>query len=64
MQSCTIVFSDTQICSGHKIIIMTTDDPQDKPLPSMELLQMQWTLNRLAALSGAAAVDDEELDDT
>ncbi|KAL2829766.1 hypothetical protein BDW59DRAFT_141993 [Aspergillus cavernicola] len=32
------------------------------PLPSVDLLQMQWVLNRLTALSGAADVSDEELD--
>ncbi|KAL2818762.1 hypothetical protein BDW59DRAFT_151797 [Aspergillus cavernicola] len=55
--------SEIKVCSGHEIT-MNTDDPHNKPLPSVELLQMQWTLNRIAAISGAADVDDEELDDT
>ncbi|GAQ33866.1 hypothetical protein AtubIFM61612_005066 [Aspergillus tubingensis] len=32
------------------------------PLPSIELLNMQWALRRVLALSGAADATDEELD--
>ncbi|KAL3480836.1 hypothetical protein BJX99DRAFT_254167 [Aspergillus californicus] len=40
----------------------TTKDPKSLPLPSMEILGLQWILNRLVALSGAADVLDDELD--
>lgn len=39
--------------SGTRISICT-DDPQKRPLPSFALLQMQWNLQRVAALSGMA----------
>jgi hypothetical protein len=32
----------------------TTKDPQNLPLPSVELLEMQWVLQRLVGMSGAA----------
>ncbi|RFU29569.1 hypothetical protein B7463_g6784, partial [Scytalidium lignicola] len=31
-----------------------TDDPERRPLPSKDLLDMQWVLHRLAALAGGA----------
>lgn len=34
-----------------------TEDPED--LPSYELLEMQWFLNRVVAISGAADIDDD-----
>lgn len=49
------------ICSGD-ILTFTTEDPEKWPLPSVDLLYMQWVLNRLVALAGAADVTDEELD--
>ncbi|KAJ9264668.1 hypothetical protein DTO212C5_7050 [Paecilomyces variotii] len=55
--------SETKVCSGDEFIL-TTDDPERKPLPSIELLEMQWTLQRLTAISGAADVNDEDLDDS
>lgn len=33
------------------------------PLPSLELLEMQWILNRLTAIRGAAEEDDFYHDD-
>jgi hypothetical protein len=33
---------------------MTTDDPDDKPLPDPELLELQWYLQRVFSMSGAA----------
>ncbi|KAJ9260016.1 hypothetical protein DTO207G8_713 [Paecilomyces variotii] len=53
---------DKRILSGD-IITITTEDPENHPLPSFELLQMQWVLNRVVAISGAADVTDDELDD-
>ncbi|KAL2833594.1 hypothetical protein BJY01DRAFT_225020 [Aspergillus pseudoustus] len=44
------------------VLTWTTDDPETMPLPSIELLHLQWCLNRLISLSAAADVTDEELD--
>ncbi|KAI9368308.1 hypothetical protein BJX61DRAFT_230048 [Aspergillus egyptiacus] len=52
-----------QFISSSHIITFTTDSPEKRPLPSVELLQMQWVLNRLVAIAGAADLTDEELDD-
>jgi hypothetical protein len=45
--------TDQKLCSGD-IITLQTDDPENKPLPSRDLLEMQWLLHRLTALSGGA----------
>jgi len=58
---------DRPICSGDTFTFTTTD-PKDLPLPSMELLQMQWFLQRLVGMSGAARypslddIDDDSVD--
>jgi hypothetical protein len=49
------------IRTGH-VITLTTEHPDTLPLPSIDLLEMQWVLSRLVALSGAADVSKEELD--
>ena len=54
--------TDQPIYSGQ-LVTLTTRDPVAMPLPSFELLNMQWMLNRIAALCGAADVSDEVLDD-
>ena len=33
---------------------MTTDDPLARPLPNMEVLSMQWKLQRVLGMRGAA----------
>ena len=46
------------MCSGHTVVIHT-DDPINRSLPSGEPLKMQWNLNRVAALSrGASEISD------
>jgi hypothetical protein len=45
--------SISRICSGETFTF-TTKDPKNQPLPSMELLEMQWILQRLVGMSGAA----------
>jgi hypothetical protein len=46
----------------------TTKDPKNLPLPSLELLEMQWVLQRLVGMSGAAGwpsldmFDDDTID--
>ncbi|OJJ72154.1 hypothetical protein ASPBRDRAFT_55379 [Aspergillus brasiliensis CBS 101740] len=52
--------TDTRVCSGD-ILTFKTDDPVGHPLPSMELLNMQWILHRVLALSGAANATEKEL---
>lgn len=42
---------------------LTTDDPESRPLPSLELLDMQWVLQRLVAMCGAAEWPWIEADD-
>ncbi|OXV07465.1 hypothetical protein Egran_04770 [Elaphomyces granulatus] len=41
----------------------TTTDPDKLPLPSVELLDMQWNLHRLLRLSGAAGWPQTDSDD-
>lgn len=48
----------TVIESGH-VITFQTDNPVGKPLPSWDLLQMQWMLHGVAALRG---VEDDDID--
>ncbi|THC98531.1 hypothetical protein EYZ11_001961 [Aspergillus tanneri] len=50
-----------KICSGD-VIEFTTDDPDNLPLPSAALLEMQWIIARVIAISGAADVSDEDFD--
>jgi hypothetical protein len=48
-----------QIQSGDSFEL-NTDDPITKPLPSFELLELQWFLQRVQGMAGAADVDLEE----
>lgn len=50
------------IQSGHRIT-MTTNDPVENPLPKWEIMEMQWFLNRIVAISGAAGVDSDYTED-
>ncbi|KIX05490.1 uncharacterized protein Z518_06362 [Rhinocladiella mackenziei CBS 650.93] len=55
------------IRSGE-VFTFTTKDPENLPLPSVELLEMQWFLQRLVGMSGAAGwpildLDNDESDD-
>jgi HNH endonuclease len=54
--------NDQRICSGD-IFTLTTDDPNKRPLPSMELLDMQWFLQRLMGMCGSAAWPSLEMED-
>lgn len=55
--------SKTIITSGTRIAIRT-DDPRKRPLPSFALLQMQWNLQRVAALSATAEWREEDCGDS
>jgi len=50
--------TDNKICSGEELCLKTHDS-DNCPLPSWELLEMQWILNRLVAMRGAAEADDD-----
>ncbi|KAJ5653248.1 hypothetical protein N7490_000251 [Penicillium lividum] len=39
------------VASGHRFVLRT-DDPVLRPLPSFELLDMQWYVNRIVAMAG------------
>ena len=50
--------TDQRIRSGD-MISLTTDDPVTRPLPHYGLLEMQWILQRVTAMSGAAEIYDD-----
>ncbi|KAE8311580.1 hypothetical protein BDV41DRAFT_578473 [Aspergillus transmontanensis] len=54
--------SEEVITSGHVIKIITSN-PENLPLPSFDVLEMQWYLHRVAAISGAADFVEEPDDD-
>jgi hypothetical protein len=56
------VLTGEKLISGYKTSI-TTEDPDRLPLPDIALLEMQWTLQRISALSGAAEPESDFLDD-
>jgi hypothetical protein len=53
--------TEGKINSGT-ILTLRTDDPEIKPLPSIALLEMQWILHRLTALSSVADIFLSEFD--
>ncbi|KAN0072672.1 hypothetical protein V8E54_002082 [Elaphomyces granulatus] len=53
------VKTDQRIRSGD-IIELETNDPEELPLPDFRLLNMQWMLHRVSALSGAAEPCDDD----
>jgi HNH endonuclease len=54
--------TDERIRSGY-VLDIETEDPEKLPLPDTRLLDMQWVLNRVSALSGAAEPRDGPCDD-
>jgi hypothetical protein len=54
--------SPRDIQSGD-IFTLTTDDPDIRPLPSWELMEMQWMLQRTTSMSGAAGTPSVDLND-
>ncbi|KAF5850268.1 hypothetical protein GGP41_002532 [Bipolaris sorokiniana] len=48
--------------SGTRFV-MTTDDPEKRPLPDSGLLTLQWHLQRVLAMTGAARWKEEEFCD-
>jgi hypothetical protein len=51
----------TRLVSGTRFT-MTTDDSTNKPLPDPGLLKLQWHLQRILAMSGAAGWEKEDFD--
>jgi hypothetical protein len=51
--------SDGRRIKSGDLFELKTDDPEARPLPSMELLEMQWFLQRVMGMAGAA----DELED-
>ncbi|OAX80893.1 hypothetical protein ACJ72_04763 [Emergomyces africanus] len=51
--------TNEQIVSGQ-IITLTTEDPENMPLPDPLLLSLQWTLHRVFALASAAGYKEDE----
>ena len=48
-----------RILQSGDVVTVTTDDPESLPLPSFEILQLQWILHRVRALAAAAGFHDE-----
>ncbi|KAJ5104548.1 hypothetical protein NUU61_001895 [Penicillium alfredii] len=48
--------------SGDRFMLRT-DDPKSRPLPSYDLLDMQWHLNRIVAMSAAPEIFNEDDDE-
>lgn len=48
--------------SSRYIFTITTANPITHPLPSEELLTMQWNLTRIAAMQGAGEDEDSDID--
>jgi hypothetical protein len=55
--------SSTPRIQSGETFTFTTRDPQNLPLPSLELLEMQWVLQRLVGMCGAAEWPSLDLDD-
>ena len=47
------------IIKSGDIFELKTDDPQERPLPSFALLEMQWFLHRVRGMAGAAEPGDD-----
>jgi hypothetical protein len=55
--------SGLRYIQSGEIFTFTTKDPKNLPLPSVELLEMQWVLQRLVGMSGAVgwpSLDDDD----
>jgi hypothetical protein len=44
-------------------MMIETNDPETRPLPDFNIMEMHWFLHRLSAISGASEIDDEIYDD-
>lgn len=60
-QFCRHDAKPTLLVSGTRFIL-TTDNAANKPLPDSGLLELQWHLQRILAMSGAAGWKEEDFD--
>ncbi|KAJ6178655.1 hypothetical protein N7519_009116 [Penicillium mononematosum] len=51
-----------QKMNSGDLVVFQTKDPENMPLPSWDLLKMQWVLNRIGAISGAASASTRPWD--
>ncbi|PMD18191.1 hypothetical protein NA56DRAFT_751498 [Hyaloscypha hepaticicola] len=54
---------ENNIIRSGDYFTLQTDDPETKPLPSFTLLELQWFLQRIQGMAGAADVDWPSLSD-
>src|SRR5262249_49174956 len=62
LQARVLTILNLRINGGERHIScfnQSTVDPMLRPLPNFVLLEMQWILHRVAAMSGAAEPQDE-----
>jgi hypothetical protein len=52
-----LLHSNRQFLKSGDYFELQTDDPVQRPLPSLKLLEMQWALQRIAGMAGAADMD-------
>jgi hypothetical protein len=64
---CELSVRKSAVIHSGQTFAITTDDPDSRPLPSIQLLDMQWVLQRIVAMCGAAEwswIDgDDDTDD-
>ena len=59
-QNNCLIDSRANVIVSGRIFEITTDDPEERPLPSIELLEMQWFLQRVMGMAGAGQKEDED----
>ena len=59
---CLIHGETRSMIRSGQIFTLTTVDAAEKPLPSMELLDLQWILHRIVAMRGAAEEYESDVD--
>lgn len=55
---------DNHVIRSGEVIELTTLDPANKPLPDWDLLEMQWVMQCLTALKGAADIPNSEFSES
>ncbi|KAG9232479.1 hypothetical protein BJ875DRAFT_77387 [Amylocarpus encephaloides] len=58
------LFKNRQNIRSGDYFKLQTDDPATKPLPSFQLLELQWFLQRIQGMVGAADIDWLSLSDS
>jgi hypothetical protein len=60
----TVLFNARKCIKSGDIFELKTDDAIARPLPSSNLLEMQWFLTRIVGMAGAAVPYDEDWGDS